>query len=217
MENTRLAVLSGHIRPRNLTTQSCADEGGDRDQIFSGHVDGIVFEGDNLLKKFQSSGRGTRSELLSDPALSLRACVDPIPTVPTPSRARPSTNRGSPSRLVAGAREANALKTLSASSKWGRFVPKFGGLRTDTQGEQWMMMQNLTAGMGKPTGIPSSLPAPHSIGCSIRHEDWNETLQPRRTARESAEGAEEGVHHHHRDARAPNRRLQDSFRGLPHQ
>ena len=64
MENTRVAVLSGHIRPRNLTAQSCADEGGDRDQIFSGHVDGIVFEGDNLLKKFQSSGRGTRSELL---------------------------------------------------------------------------------------------------------------------------------------------------------
>merc|ERR1712166_1026740 len=107
MPCNRVVVLSGHIRPRSLCTQSCADEGGDRDQIFSGHVDGIVFEGDNLLKKFQSSGRG--------------------------------------------AREANALKNMSASSQWGRFVPKFGGLRTDTQGEQWMMMRNLTAEMGKPT------------------------------------------------------------------
>ena len=71
MPSNRVVVLSGHIRPRSLCAQSCADEGGDRDQIFSGHVDGIVFEGDNLLKKFQSSGRGTRSELLRDPALIL--------------------------------------------------------------------------------------------------------------------------------------------------
>lgn len=48
----RAAAIASHM--------AANEEGGDRSQIFSGHVDGIKFAGDALLKRFQDSGRGAR-------------------------------------------------------------------------------------------------------------------------------------------------------------
>merc|ERR1711998_446037 len=49
----RTAMLLSHLAAGE-------EQGGDRSQIFSGHVEGIRFAGDALLKRFQDSGRGAR-------------------------------------------------------------------------------------------------------------------------------------------------------------
>lgn len=49
-----------------------------------------------------------------------------------------------------GAREAECLEQLSALPEWRPFTPRFNGLTTDSNGEEWISMENLTAGMKSP-------------------------------------------------------------------
>ena len=60
-----------------------------------------------------------------------------------------------------GEREAAALAALSRSPRWQRFVPGFGGVRSEG-GELWLEMESLVAGMV--TLPPQAAPLAHWLG-----------------------------------------------------
>jgi hypothetical protein len=60
-----------------------------------------------------------------------------------------------------GEREAAALAALSRSPRWQRFVPGFGGVRSEG-GELWLEMESLVAGMV--TLPPQTAPPAHWLG-----------------------------------------------------
>ena len=62
-----------------------------------------------------------------------------------------------------GEREAAALAALSRSPRWQRFVPGFGGVRSEG-GELWLEMESLVAGMV--TLPPQTAPPAHWLGAS---------------------------------------------------
>ena len=62
-----------------------------------------------------------------------------------------------------GEREAAALAALSRSPRWQRFVPGFGGVRSEG-GELWLEMESLVAGMV--TLPPHTAPPAHWLGAS---------------------------------------------------
>ena len=62
-----------------------------------------------------------------------------------------------------GEREAAALAALSRSPRWQRFVPGFGGVRSEG-GELWLEMESLVAGMV--TLPPQTAPPAHWLGSS---------------------------------------------------
>lgn len=50
-----------------------------------------------------------------------------------------------------GDREVAALAALAQSPRWRDYVPRYGGLRTESAGtESWLVMENLAAGMAQP-------------------------------------------------------------------